>query len=166
MGGEALLCAPAEACTSEQSARSGECVSDGGDGETPPALGREGTEPVVGTESRLRRTLSPAESARLAGEIARRVSNVEAEILPHETSDGETTANGIGLDEEPNPESTAPGAGGAFARLVVIKELQPVPEHAPENVRHLLELTLDHHQVTSLPRHRLRTVSRAYDLLR
>lgn len=47
----------------------------------------------------------------------------------------------------PPPPPPAVGAGGAFARLVVIKELQLVPEHAPADVRRLLELTLDHHQV-------------------
>ncbi|CAM9626931.1 unnamed protein product [Laminaria digitata] len=46
----------------------------------------------------------------------------------------------------PPPPPPAVGAGGAFARLVVIKELQLVPEHAPADVRCLLELTLDHHQ--------------------
>lgn len=49
--------------------------------------------------------------------------------------------------KETGPVSAAFAAGGAFSRLVVIKELQPVPEHAPPDARHLLELTLDHHQV-------------------
>jgi len=147
LGAEALSSAPVEACPSEQSARSSGLASGRGDGEELPALEREGASPVVGPKSKLQREFSPSEVARLVGEIAHRVSDLEVEILPPETGDSGTTAYRVGLDEESNPESPAPGAGGGFARLVVIKELQPVPEHAPDNVRHLLELTLDHHQV-------------------
>lgn len=147
LGREALSPAPVEACASDQSARSSECVTGRVDGEELPALEREGAATVVGGKSELQRELSPSESARLVEEIAYRVSDLEAEVLPSETDDGETTAGGVEIDEQSNPESPAPGAGGGFARLVVIKELQPVPEHAPDTVRHLLELTLDHHQV-------------------
>ncbi len=147
LGGEALLSAPVEACASEQSARSSACVTGRGDGEELRALEGEGAAPAMCPMTELQREFSPKESARLVEEITHRVSDLEADILPPETGDGDTKAEGVETDEESNPESPAPGAGGGFARLVVIKELQPVPEHAPDNVRHLLELTLDHHQV-------------------
>lgn len=122
-----------------------EGVSDRGGGNMISALGCEGATSVVGTTGGLQKALSPLESARILGATVRRVSDLEVEILPRPTrDDGATlTANRAGVV----PEPLAPRAGGAFARLVVVKELQPVPEHAPEDARHLLELTLDHQQV-------------------
>lgn len=91
-------------------------------------------------------------AARVLEEISCRVSALEAEISPREASQsGGVSADGTaGVEEQPLPQSSAPEVGGAFARLVVVKELQPVPEHAPDDARHLFELTLDHHQVFCL----------------
>lgn len=146
---------------SEQSSRSGggvrdnslsdddgadERMSDRRDGKMKSALECEGaTTAVVGTKSGLQKAVSHLELDRILGETAHRVSRLEAKVLPRDTG------NRAGDEEESIPESLAPGAGGAFARLVVVKELQPVPEHAPEDARHLLELALDHQQVFSLP---------------
>lgn len=114
----------------------------------------EGAAAVVDTKSGLQKVVSPLESARILRETARRVSDLEARVLPRDNSDEDASlaANRAeGAEEQLIPESLAPGAGGGFARLVVIKELQPVPDHAPEDARHLLELTLDHQQVICLP---------------
>ena len=109
-------------------------------------LKREGEKAIGDTKSGLQKFVSPLESARILGEIAHRVSDLEARVLPGATSD--EGASMVGAEAQP---TLALGPGGAFARLVVIKELQPVPDHAPEDARHLLELTLDHQQVISLP---------------
>lgn len=53
---------------------------------------------------------------------------------------------GVGCDRD-RSVSTGLGHGGNFARLVVIKEIQPIPDHAPRDVVRLLELALDHQQV-------------------
>lgn len=109
--------------------------------------------------------LSPRlESASILEKVSRRLSDLEIEILPCESDECETLmaadvrgsgtslyrGKRAGVGRKPVPEWVAPGAGGAFARLVVIKELQPVPEHLPDDARHLFELTLDHHQVQYL----------------
>lgn len=126
-----------------------EGVRDRGDGKMISVLACEGATAVLGTKSGIRKALPPLESAHILKETVHRVSGLEERILPRDTSDdgASLTANRAGVEEQPIPESLAPGAGGAFARLVVVKELQPVPEHAPEDARHLLELTLDHQQV-------------------
>lgn len=138
---------------------------DGGRGEgraisTVDYEGMAGEDPD--SKSFPQKAFSPQESARVLEEIRDRVSDLETKVLPHETSEVKTGEDGTGsetflprrddaravvVEEEPGPEPLAPGAGGGFARLVVIKELQPVPEHAPEDASHLLDLTLDHHQV-------------------
>lgn len=100
------------------------------------------------------------ESARVFDGVGRRLADLEIDICPRyvrERGTGEDgqSPSGRGAHDEPKrPErqtsSTVPtpqGVGGEFARLVVVKELQPVPEHAPEEARHLLELALDHNQV-------------------
>lgn len=138
---------------------------DGGKGEgrVISAVDCEGTATEVPDSNMLpQKVFSPQESARVLEEIRDRVSDLEAEVLQRETSEVETGEDGRGsetvlprrddaravaVEEKPGPEPLAPGAGGGFARLVVIKELQPVPEHAPEDASHLLDLTLDHHQV-------------------
>ncbi|CAM9404677.1 unnamed protein product [Ectocarpus fasciculatus] len=144
-----------------------------GEGRAIPAVDYEGAAAAaaaaaaeVRDDSKIlkQRVFSPQESARVLEEIRDRVSDLEAKVLPREqTSEVETGADGTGSEdflprrddharavvveeEETGPERLAPGAGGGFARLVVIKELQPVPEHAPEDASHLLDLTLDHHQ--------------------
>lgn len=164
--GEALPSAPLGDCSSEQSSQLSDGVRGGGvayhgggdnegqgdgkDGGMFSALGCEGTATVSGSKAGLLQgTSSRLGTARVLEEIACRVSELEAEILPRETSQSwELSADGTaGVEEQPLPQSFTPEAGGAFARLVVVKELQPVPEHAPDDARHLLELTLDHHQV-------------------
>lgn len=85
------------------------------------------------------------------------VSELELEIYPgnvHEGGDTKTGSyfqsvdfpGGVGLDPDC---SIFRGVrhGGSFARLVVIKELQPIPDHAPQDAVTLLELALDHQQV-------------------
>ncbi|CAN0372550.1 unnamed protein product, partial [Ectocarpus sp. 12 AP-2014] len=137
---------------------------DGGrrEGRAILAVDYEGTAAEVSDSKTFpQKVFYPQESARVLEEIRDRVSNLEAKVLPHETREVETGADGTGsetflprrddaravvVEEEPGPEPLAPGAAGGFARLVVIKELQPVPEHAPEDASHLLDLTLDHHQ--------------------
>ncbi|CAN0275302.1 unnamed protein product [Ectocarpus sp. 6 AP-2014] len=133
-----------------------------GGGRAISAVDYEGTAAEVSDSKTFpQKVFSPQESARVLEEICDRVSDLEAKVLPNETSEVETGADGTGsetflprrddaravvVEEEPGPEPLTPGAGGGFARLVVIKELQPVPEHAPEDASHLLDLTLDHHQ--------------------
>ncbi|CBJ29850.1 hypothetical protein Esi_0163_0029 [Ectocarpus siliculosus] len=133
-----------------------------GEGRAISAVDYEGTAAEVSDSKTFpQKVFSPQESARVLEEIRDRVSDLEGKVLPHETSEVETGADGTGsetflprrddaravvVEEEPGPEPLAPGAGGGFARLVVIKELQPVPEHAPEDASHLLDLALDHHQ--------------------
>ncbi|CAB1118642.1 unnamed protein product [Ectocarpus sp. CCAP 1310/34] len=152
-------------CTDEKSEPSeggGNYDRGRGEGRAISAVDYEGTA-AKGPDSNifLQKAFSPQESARVLEELRDRVSDLEAKVLPHETSEVETGANGEGsetflprrddaravvVEEEPGPEPLAPGAGGGFARLVVIKELQPVPEHAPQDASQLLDLTLDHHQ--------------------
>ena len=106
----------------------------------------------------------PAGPAHALNSIASRVASLETENFPSGFNSLETEP--VVVDREKSekirrmgqartsqeqhdkPFPPAEGvAGGAFARLVVVKELQLVPEHAPTNIRHLLELALDHHQV-------------------
>lgn len=130
-----------------------EDAGDRDDGKMISELECQGATAVTGTMSGPEKVVSRLELARTLGETVRRVSDLEARILPRGTSDdgASSTGKSAGAEEHPIPESFAPGAGGAFSRLVVVKELQPVPEHAPEDARHLLELTLDHQQVICLP---------------
>lgn len=132
-----------------------EGMSDRGDEKMTSVLGCEGAMAVVGTKSVLEKAVPPSESSRTLGETARYVSDMEARILPRDASDdgASLTANRARAEGQPIPESRAPRAGGGFARLVVVKELQPVPEHAPEDARHLLELALDHQQVICVLEH-------------
>ncbi|CAM9359647.1 unnamed protein product [Hapterophycus canaliculatus] len=115
---------------------------------------------VVYPKSLLQGLFSSLGTVPIVQKISRRVSDLELEVLPRETDECETPMAGdirgadtslcrekqMEAERKPVPESVAPGVGGAFARLVVIKELQPVPEHVPDDARHLFELTLDHHQ--------------------
>lgn len=166
-GGDALPSAPLEDCSSEQSSQliggdgGDELDSHGSDDDEGlrnregdgmvSTLGYEGAAEVVGSKMGPLQGASSClgAAARVLEEIACRVADLEVEILPRETSQrGALSAGGTaGVEGLPLPQSFAPEAGGAFARLVVVKELQPVPEHAPDDARHLLELTLDHHQV-------------------
>lgn len=102
--------------------------------------------------------LVPLKSVRIFAEIKRRVVNLETEMPKRGSNEITSEENGggpsrshllprRGLQEKATSLSPAVGIGGAFARLVVIKELQPVPEHAPDDACRLLELTLDQHQV-------------------
>lgn len=124
---------------------------EGGGMQMLSALGFEGAATVVGSKTGSLQGASSClgAAAGVLEEISCRVSDLEVEILPRETSQsGALSAGGTaGVEGLPLPQSLAPEAGGAFARLVVVKELQPVPEHVPDDARHLLELTLDHQQV-------------------
>lgn len=164
-GAEAWPSAPR--CASEQSlprvketSLTGDHGDDGGvsvreDGKMVSTFECKGATAVMSTKNGLQKEVSPLESARILGETTRRVSDLESRILPRNHSDegGSLAALSAGATEYLTAVSSAPGDGGAFARLVVIKELQPVPDHAPEDARHLLELTLDHQQVVCFPRH-------------
>ena len=120
--------------------------------------GHEG-EVVLDPTDRLAKVCTPTDSARILNGIVSRVSKLEIENFPSDINSLE--AQGVNrlasvelphmdlarVEEHAKPLQPVVGPGGAFARLVIIKELQPVPEHAPMEVRHLLELALDHHQV-------------------
>lgn len=111
---------------------------------------------------------TPTDSARILDAVASRVSKLETENLPSEINDAlePQGANRPASEKLPRmsqarvterakPLPPAVGTGGALARLVVIKELQLVPEYAPSDIRRLLELALDHQQVSRLIVYRL-----------
>lgn len=115
-------------------------------------------ETVTDSKGPLAGGLTPDQSLRVFDEIGRRLSYLEMEISPRNICERGSEEREQSSDRAPRSDRATPkkqstpapvpvGGGGGFARLVVIKELQPVPEHAPEDVRHLLERTLDHHQV-------------------
>lgn len=120
----------------------------------------EDTSDIGGSKGRFDGGVAAAESACVFDGVDRRLSDLEIDIFPHNAwergtgQDGHSPSGPGARDkltrlEEHSATTVSPAqrAGGAFARLVVIKELQPVPAHAPEEARHLLELALDHHQV-------------------
>lgn len=110
-------------------------------------------------QDHLERGSTVKDAASVLDEVNRRVAELAIEILPREEynggreggSGGECDthcSNGRRVEKDLTKTVAGNGAGGRFARLVVVKELQPVPEHAPNDVRPLLELVLDHQQVT------------------
>ncbi|CAM9330078.1 unnamed protein product [Scytosiphon promiscuus] len=123
------------------------------------------SETITYSTRRLQGLFPPLQSVSTVENVLRRVSDLESEILPCTTHQCETLmAADVGgscyslrgdkrvlLELKPVDGSVAPGAGGAFARLVVIKELQPVPKHIPDNARHLFELAMDHLQAGRYP---------------
>lgn len=124
--------------------------------------GHEGETAVSDPTERIARVYTPTDSARIFDAVVRRVSKLETENLPSEINNAleaqgtnrqaSTKLPRMGQarveEHHAKPLPPAVGTGGAFARLVVIKELQLVPEFAPIDIRHLLELALDHQQVS------------------
>lgn len=124
-------------------------------------IGGHDGETVSDPADRLARVYTPTDSARILDGVVGCVSKLEKENLFPSDFNNSLEAQGVNRQEswklplmsqarvegQAMPLPPAAGAGGAFARLVVVKELQLVPEYAPFDIRHLLERALNHHQV-------------------
>lgn len=144
-GGGKLLTGGAQSAVTPRSLRNG-----GHEGET-----------VSDPTDRLARVYTSTDSARILDGVVRCVSKLETENLLPSGLNNSLEAQGVNrqkllkvprtgqsrVERQATPLPPAAGAGGAFARLVIVKEFQLVPEYAPFDIRHLLERALDHHQV-------------------
>lgn len=119
----------------------------------------EGTGGGVRVEQR-QATPRAAVSRKMLDMITRWVSELQLEMRPRDFHEDGDMMKGkflqllaVPAEVESGAESYVSmgmGQGGCYARLVIIKELQPIPNHAPRDVVPLLELVLDQQQVNAL----------------